>query len=419
MAKFKKGDKAVITKLESTLGGFEVGDEVVIGDYPSYIPQTRPDSYAVYKGDRRGYADATSLRPVNPFKVGDIVTATEGAPYYITDEDMTKGKVIEVYHGDIRVKVLEHKTMPHEVGATYYVDAKHFELVDIARFKVGDKVASLMDGEVFTLKARRKDVDGDYGAAWSVEEYSFGWVGEDQVKLVGPTTRKYDDKLRPQVGDKVKVVSAFGTEGQYANGDVLTISEIASEDDGRFFVEENDRPIRDFEVELLERKAEDIVEEADFAKLKAGDKVRGIRTGSIYTLKERLPDFDTTDYGPAWRVEEDGWIGEKQVELIEEEPKLQVGDIVTGTPESSRHYGITTADMTKGEVIEVNDGEIRVKVLEHRTMPGTVGETYYVDADYFVKVGEVEKVEEESLEEALVKAMQEAVQSVLKERGLA
>ncbi|MDH5159863.1 hypothetical protein [Heyndrickxia oleronia] len=63
--------------------------------------------------------------------------------------------------------------------------------------------------------------------------------------------QKYSNERRPQVGDRVKVVKAYGSQGKYQNGDILTIKWVDQDDDGRFKVEENDRPIRDFEVELI------------------------------------------------------------------------------------------------------------------------------------------------------------------------
>ena len=247
-----------------------------------------------------GFADATSLRPVNPFKVGDIVTATEGNPYFITDKDMTKGEVIEVYGGRITVKVLEHRTKPHEIGETYGVNSKYFELVTTT-------VASLKEGDIIT---GTKESDERYGIT-------------NTSMIRGEVIEVRADDIR------IKVLEHKEEDAEY-EGETFFV-------DPKYFEK----------VDIAKFKVEDIVEEADFAKLKAGDKVAALQDGEVFTLKERKPDMDGI-HGAAWTTEEYtfGWIGEEQVKLVE---------VVT---------------------------------------------------------------EEESLEEALVKAMLEAVQSVLREKGL-
>lgn len=72
-------------------------------------------------------------------------------------------------------------------------------------------------------------------------------------------------------------------------------------------------------------------------KFKAGDKVRGKLTGYIYTLKSRCPEKDNPGDGLTWNTEEyssDKWVGENQVELIEEKP-LAVGDYAKVVPHNN------------------------------------------------------------------------------------
>ena len=68
------------------------------------------------------------------FKVGDIVRGMKKSPYGITNENMTKGKVVVVgsygEDADIIVKVLEHKTKPEWIEYTFPVNSKYFELYD-------------------------------------------------------------------------------------------------------------------------------------------------------------------------------------------------------------------------------------------------------------------------------------------------
>ena len=67
------------------------------------------------------------------FKIGDIVKGTNNRIYSITNEDMTKGLVVDVGSCDeddeIEIKVLEHKTKPEEIGHSFYVKSKFFEPV--------------------------------------------------------------------------------------------------------------------------------------------------------------------------------------------------------------------------------------------------------------------------------------------------
>lgn len=66
--------------------------------------------------------------------------------------------------------------------------------------------------------------------------------------------------------------------------------------------------------------------------------------------------------------------------------KFEVGDLVKGLPGSNK-YGITNEDMTKGIVLEVTEGGIVVKVLEHKC--GDSGK-FEVDPEVFEKIGHLE-----------------------------
>ncbi|MCM3314853.1 hypothetical protein M3626_20875 [Psychrobacillus sp. MER TA 17] len=77
-------------------------------------------------------------------------------------------------------------------------------------------------------------------------------------------------------------------------------------------------------------------EQGPTPKFKAGDKVRGKPNGEKLTLKERMPQYDGI-HGLAWNTEEyssDKWVGENQVELIEEKP-LAVGDYAKVVPHNN------------------------------------------------------------------------------------
>lgn len=66
---------------------------------------------------------------MNKFQVGDIVKGLV-SPYYITDEKMTKGKVIEV-HGDGKfdVEVIEHHDSSLIGSVHDDVEEEYFELI--------------------------------------------------------------------------------------------------------------------------------------------------------------------------------------------------------------------------------------------------------------------------------------------------
>jgi hypothetical protein len=91
--------------------------------------------------------------------------------------------------------------------------------------------------------------------------------------------------------------------------------------------------------------------------------------------------------------------------------KFSVGDIITGTDESDIEYGITTSEMTKGEVVEVIDEDrIRVKILEHETSPYAIGDAFDVEAKYF-KLVEDDKDEKKEEVEEVVKAYNEVLEA--------
>lgn len=96
---------------------------------------------------------------MNKFKVGDLVRGTKNSPYNITDEDMTLGKVVDVYKEDgICVKILEHRQQC-EVGYTFSVNSQYFDLVEPAPTESAEKIVISPDNEEdidwLTYKASR------------------------------------------------------------------------------------------------------------------------------------------------------------------------------------------------------------------------------------------------------------------------
>lgn len=72
-------------------------------------------------------------KELHKFKVGDIVKGNSeiGRRYTVTNDNMTRGKVINATGDFITIEVLSHKTMPDEVGEEYAgVESKYFDLVE-------------------------------------------------------------------------------------------------------------------------------------------------------------------------------------------------------------------------------------------------------------------------------------------------
>ena len=74
--------------------------------------------------------------------------------------------------------------------------------------------------------------------------------------------------------------------------------------------------------------------------------------------------------------------------------KIQVGDIIKGTPASTKRYGITTEDMTKAVVTKANGDDITVKILEHNK---NCSGNFTVRAAFFDVIGHVKKFNREEV----------------------
>jgi hypothetical protein len=98
-------------------------------------------------------------------------------------------------------------------------------------------------------------------------------------------------------------------------------------------------------------------------KFKSGDKVIGKKTGSTYVLSNRKPHRDEDGRGIAWGVEGQafGWLGEDQIELVEEKAKgdeemakFNLGDKLEIVG-NKRDHRFSTGDVVT--VIEVDEGD--------------------------------------------------------------
>jgi hypothetical protein len=165
--------------------------------------------------------------------------------------------------------------------------------------------------------------------------------------------------------------------------------------------------------------------ECEMVKYKVGDTVKVIKNvygthllGKDVTIKQ----LDTSPFTafPYYVVDEDGftddWLAEEEIELvksvdetnIEEEAamttgrKFKVGDLVKGNKLSDERYGVTTSEMTLGEVISVNNLDFKdsfsVKILKHEDEKW-IGEKFTdLESQLFDLVDAPVKVEEKEKE---------------------
>lgn len=130
-------------------------------------------------------------KELHKFKVGDIVkgNSESGRRYSITNDNMTRGKVVGVAGGLITIEVLSHKTMPEEVGEEYAgLESEYFDLVEEApklyngkivftkgdnTFKTGH-VYEVKDGRINTAKFGRVPTEGPLKDIEDVKDYFTG-----------------------------------------------------------------------------------------------------------------------------------------------------------------------------------------------------------------------------------------------------
>ena len=68
---------------------------------------------------------------------------------------------------------------------------------------------------------------------------------------------------------------------------------------------------------------------------------------------------------------------------------FSIGDIITGTQDSNRHYGVTNTKAIMEVIFVHSDGTIDVKILEHKDpydQQYSSGYPFHVDAKFFILV---------------------------------
>ena len=91
--------------------------------------------------------------------VGDIVKGLPGSPYGITNQNMTRGLVVDVDGNNIKVKILEHTG---GCAGTFCVNAKHFEVIGHVKPFDRESVIAILQsaekGSVCEYDLRRADL---------------------------------------------------------------------------------------------------------------------------------------------------------------------------------------------------------------------------------------------------------------------
>lgn len=92
---------------------------------------------------------------MSKFQVGDIVKGTKSHKYTITDEYMTKGKVISVSEvGSFEVLVLEHVKSYNEGQTFAGLDSAYFELVKPKTSIKGVEVVAKEEAQIITINEK-------------------------------------------------------------------------------------------------------------------------------------------------------------------------------------------------------------------------------------------------------------------------
>lgn len=307
------------------------------------------------------------------FRVGDIIRGIEGNRYSWTDEKMTRGKVIEVYSRDkIRVEILEHETHEEQVGREWDVKPEEFELVE-REFKVGDIITGNSQAH------ERYEYTTNRMVGKIVSFYDEDSHTEDDFRVEILEHPRYPDEVGNVYGVKERYFTLIENRGDESSmevkpketanglkiGDIITGIESKT---GQYRVTTEDMLGKIVEIRE-DGTSDDIrVKVIDHNTMEA-------EIGEQYNVQSKC--FKKTDKDSFKKASRES----TEKELTEEEKEysgdFEVGDIVAGVPGNS--YGITTEEMTRAEVIElVEDGKMRIKILEHTTYEGKAGRTYRV-----------------------------------------
>lgn len=144
-------------------------------------------------------------KELHKFKVGDIVkgNSESGRRYTVTNDNMTRGKVINATGDFITIEVLSHKTMPDEVGEEYAgVESKYFDLVEKAPklyngkivFTKGDSIFKtghiyeVKDGRINTERYGQVPTEESFKDIEDVKDYFTGNCDGNRKRKIGWAT---------------------------------------------------------------------------------------------------------------------------------------------------------------------------------------------------------------------------------------
>lgn len=350
IAKFKAGDKAVLTSVDTiTLNGFASGDVVTVEEVTHNGREFRN---TVTKGPEVGYASESQLE----LKIGEEVTAKDlkvGDVIVLVDEDgvlpswWTAGKEYKIVnidqYGDPRVIDDEGD----EMDVPEHDDVQILRVIPAAAEPVEYSKSIAKFGDIIQLTKRRScltvgrnytvieiDYDGDAQILdddgdeldLCAEHEMFVLVSRKKdapaaISIAPTAPAKAEFTSRPTVGDKVKI-TAHDSGHDFEIGDIVEIITDAKDD----------------------------------------HPYQGKRVSDGYA-----PDAN--------------WLKKSEIELLDL-PQFKVGDVIRGTDAASSRYGITTKDMTRAEVVAVSGTRMSIKVLDHSSR-SAIGDEYDVKMEYF------------------------------------
>lgn len=306
------------------------------------------------------------------FNVGDIVKGNEKSDgfYALTNQDMTRAEVVDVYKDYIDLKVLEHRNS-NIVGKTYYtLNPDMFDLVDEIKniFKVGDLITGTKESDRVYMWTDSEMKVGKVIKVINDDEIEVQVLNHEIHQVIGRTYEvesKYFKLIDAETSTK------FGTDTEFEIGDIIKGTPISD--------------VRYIYTTSRMTKAKVIGKYGKKIRIEVLEHEDPEEVGQTYTV---YPEY--------FALVEDEKTEESSVDSSTE-VGFSVGDIVTGLPESDEEYGWTTTRMNRGKVVEVlPSGLISVEILEHTgdTQSFPVGMEYVVDPEFFTLVQKTSKFNE-------------------------
>ena len=123
--------------------------------------------------------------------VGDIVKGLPGSPYGVTNQNMTRGLVVDVDGNNIKVKILEHTDGD---DGTFHVDAKHFEVIGHVKPFDRESVIAILQstekGSVFEYNLSGANLSGAYLSGANLSDANLSDANLSGANLSGAYLRR-------------------------------------------------------------------------------------------------------------------------------------------------------------------------------------------------------------------------------------